>query len=393
MVSSGVKRLSTKNLNLIDLWRVAINAVDGRSAVSRYFEDNPQNFRYVIAIGKAAGAMFLGAYDKADAEICQSLLITKYGHVDSSLNKIDSLKIVESGHPVPDEQSLQAGRMLVDFVQTIPPNDKVLFLISGGTSALVEVLSDNMSLMKWQKMNEGLIASGRCISDVNRERKLHSKIKGGKLARLLKGRAATALYISDVPGDELSMIGSGLLCPDEETLGESHFDTIKNVIVANNNIACRFAANLAEERGFSAFWQRAIVVGDIIDVSSQIYLAIKNGQKGVYIWGGEPTIMLPTSPGKGGRNQALALLLAEKISGEATIQILVAGTDGTDGPTEAAGGLIDGDTISKGSALGLDSKEHIQQANAYPYLKATGCLFLTGATGTNVMDLIIAIKH
>jgi len=386
-----------KHIELEEIWTAAIDSVNGQRAVQTHLleQNGRNNYGYLIAIGKAASAMSLGALEVLGNQIKRSLVITKYDHVEASLTNAMNIQIIEAGHPIADERSLLAGQAVLDFISTIPRDEGILFLISGGASSLVEVLPTDISLNQWQQLNQNLISSGKNIAEINNIRKSISMIKGGKLVAKLNGRSASALYISDVPGDELNLIGSGLLTPEQQNSANfsTEVKTVLHSIIANNFKACQSAAEHATKNDYPVYWHQTILEGDINNIAPKLAQALINGKTGIYIWGGETTVTLPDKPGKGGRNQALALLLARNISGQDNIEVLVAGTDGTDGPTDAAGGIINGHTISKGSALMMDATKHIQEANAYAYLQATKSLFKTGPTGTNVMDIIIAIKR
>jgi len=378
-------------MELFELWHTAIASVNGQKAVRQHLRAHAKNSKqnyHLIAIGKAASSMSFGAIEVLGEQIKQALVITKYGHVDPVLASINNMHIIESGHPIPDEQSLLAGKTLIHFIQQTPCERKLLFLISGGASALVEKLPKAYSLSEWQNLNQNFMASGENIAEINDQRKAVSCIKGGKLTQYInQQQQVEALYISDVPGDQLSVIGSGLLY--QEQVCQQKSQSIQHTIIASNVIAQARAAQLARQKGYKAYRYSKLLCDDIHLCADRISNKILNGSPGVYIWGGEPTVILPENPGKGGRNQALALLLAERISGRQNIQILVAGTDGSDGPCDAAGGLVDGDTLSKGELKGLNIAEYITGANAYSYLSATDALFQTGPTGTNVMDLVL----
>ncbi len=375
--------ISNKRSELLNaMWQTAIAAVNGRTVVNNYLSNLNSNYEYVIAIGKAASDMSLGVFDLVEERINQALVITKYGHANSKLSENNKTQVIESGHPIPDHNSLVAGKTLLEFIEKIPPGEKLLLLISGGASALVEVLPKEYSLEKWQSLNQQIIASGKDIAEINSIRKSISMIKGGKLNHFIGAIPTLVLLISDVPEDKLNVIGSGLVSPTSN---------IQMQIIANNKTACKAAVELAKEHGYPVMWQQKILEGDINAVASDLSQQILTGPEGVYVWGGETTVRLPQNPGKGGRNQALALLLVEKVAGN-NITILAAGTDGTDGPTDAAGGLIDGGTLSKGQSLELDISKYQNEANAYPYLDATDSLFKVGPTGTNVMDVIFAVK-
>ncbi len=399
---------------LMAYWQAAIQAVNGQSCVTQYFSHQPYHHTntYIIALGKAASAMTLGAINSLGDNVKQAIVFTKYNHSEPALLNHPNVHVLESGHPIPDANSLKSGKAMLDFVKQIPTDAKLLLLISGGASALVEVLPEGFSLASLQALNQELLASGKSINEINLLRKAISTIKGGKFAQMLNGLPTLALMISDVPGDDPSVIGSGLVSPWKnshriEALKQDHpelahiihagpkqefsgFSAIKSHILASNAMACKAVSRLASSKGHKVFYQGQTLHKEIHQTAHEIAQQLILGPPGVYIWGGESTAILPKDHGKGGRNQALALLLAQHVTGRHDIQLLAAGSDGTDGPTDAAGGMVDGRTISNGDKLGWVANDFIH--NAYPYLKATGSLFKSGPTGTNVMDFVFAIK-
>lgn len=410
---------SDRDQLLIDLWQCGVNEVRGRVSVKRYFDSvSKQNGAYsVIAIGKAANDMMLGAVDALGESIQSGLVITKYDHLTDELCEQKHMQCYESAHPVPNQDSLASGKALLNFINQIPANHEVLVLVSGGASSLVEVLIPSCNLEQLQELNEWALQVGLNIHEINFMRQQVSHIKGGKLCGHFKQSNVQCLYISDVPEDNVHIIGSGLLCadanlselvdsgtkvlirqklldvlnqaPDKLALvhSESQFS---HVVIANNETAQEAVFSEAQQQGLTAFIEQASIDKDYIEVADTIFERVSSAATGVFIWGGEPTVVLPETPGMGGRNQALALRLAKKIQGSENIAILVAGTDGTDGPTNAAGALIDGNTCDKAMQKQWNVEDVLNKANAYPCLKDIGSLFSPGPTGTNVMDLIIA---
>lgn len=416
--------------NLLAIFDKALQAVNGSTCVRDYLLEHPvarqPQSLYLVAIGKAANAMTFGACEIIPAQIKRALVITKAGHGDASLFKSLPVTWRESAHPVPDQRSLEAGAVLLSFIRDTPPDAHFLFLISGGTSSLVEVLPDGMTLAALGEVNEWLLASGLDIHHINCVRKAMSCIKGGRLAVDLAGRTADVLLISDVPGNVLANIGSGLLVADDENaprLSDIHmppqiraliktapaappanhpcFARIKTHIIASNEVACYAAESHAKELGYTVHRHAGIITGDAIEVAHTQVRILKEGVPGVYIGGGETTIQLPPQPGRGGRNQSLALAVAQEIAGCGNIVFLAAGTDGSDGPTHDAGAIVDGATIIRGIAHGIqrgqnecgdDAASYLMRADAGSFLAASGDLITTGPTGTNVMDLLLGLK-
>lgn len=363
---------------LKSLFEQAIDVVGGRAAVSsacRQLDDFTPG--QIIAVGKAAGDMTIGALDVFG--VIPALVITKYHHTPDRLVGLNHVTVIEAAHPIPDAQSLLAGKKLLDTIQTT--QGPLLVLISGGASALAEHLVDGMDFADWQKHNRQLIASGKTISQINHWRKQQSQIKDGRLLAHYKGPQIVVMAISDVQGDDLSVIGSGL--GDIRRIS----DGARAEIVACNGDARSAIVAMAQSRGIRVIHNDESLYGDVFDLSKIIADKLINGKPGLYVFGGEPTIILPSKPGNGGRNQSLALALAGQIEGLDHISILVAGTDGTDGPTDAAGAIIDGDTFGQlpGAAQALT------EANAGQYLRNNGDILVTGPTGTNVMDIVVAL--
>ena len=373
---------------ITQIWQEAVNEVKGEKAVKKVLENKelvkPDQ---IIAIGKAATSMFKAAFDHYDQQLQKNetlggLIITKYDHTEVVPPHIEQL---ESSHPIPDQNSLNAGQAALNLVKSMKEDSHLLLLVSGGASSLAEVLTDTKTLKDLFTLNSELLSSGADIKTINTKRKLISEIKGGKLLSHFKGKQITTIAISDVPDGNLEIlgggIGSGVLVNKETTNFTSH-------LAATNEIARSKAADTAKALGFEIIENSENLYEDIIPLSEILAQRLKTGPKGIYIWGGEPTVKLPENPGKGGRNQALGLLLAKEINDLENICLLVAGTDGTDGPTNAAGAIIDGQTFQNPDIGDIAIKE----ANAGPYLKSNDALFTSGPTGTNVMDLIVALK-
>jgi hydroxypyruvate reductase len=374
-------------------WYEAVNEVKGERAVEKVLENNdlPKPDQ-IISIGKAASSMFKAAFhhylkDEKEPENINGLVITKYDHSEAlpSHIKHSNIKQWESSHPIPDQNSLMAGKDALECVNSMSQSSKLLLLISGGASSLAEVLSENVSIEDLLSLNSDLLRSGAHIEEINTKRKLISKIKGGKLLSHFKGAHVTTIAISDVPNGNLEVLGSGI---GSGTLVNKETTTFNAYLAATNETARNKAAEYANKAGIEIIENSECLYDDIIPLSERLSQSIKTGPKGIYIWGGEPTVKLPDNPGEGGRNQALGLLLAKHIKDEENIAIIVAGTDGTDGPTNAAGAIIDGTTYQTAH----EAEKAIKEANAGPYLKSVEALFTSGPTGTNVMDLIIAIK-
>ncbi|THH36252.1 DUF4147 domain-containing protein [Aliishimia ponticola] len=359
---------------MLSLWQAGVAAVRGAAAIRAALPDLAEPPTRMIAVGKAACDMAAPVLDQWPD--LPALLVTKHGH-ETALP--GAPRIIGAGHPIPDAASLDAGAALAEAVAAGAADDHLLMLVSGGASAVAELLPAGMTLDAWQAETEALVASGADIHAINQRRREVSQIKGGKLLAGFGGARVTTLAISDVEGDALNVIGSGIGAAPED----APF-VFRAQIVASNAIARAAAEAAAGGQRIAA--NEECLYGDVTELAPALAKRLRGGAAGLYIFGGEPTVKLPDSPGRGGRNQLLALLLAREIAGRSDIEILVAGTDGTDGPTQDAGAWVDGDTWE---ARALD---YIGRADSGTFLAERNALITTGPTGTNVMDLMIARK-
>jgi hydroxypyruvate reductase len=368
----------TDQNTLTSLFNAGVNAVRGDTAVAHALKKKAiETPDQIIAVGKAATAMAsAAAHVFPDAPV---LIVTKYDHGAGAPQKAE---VIEAAHPVLDENSLKAGTRVLDTVSGMPAGSHLLMLVSGGASALAEAPVDGLDLAGLTARAQELLSSGADIHAMNAIRKQMSRIKGGKLLAHFKGARVTTLAISDVEGDALDVIGSGI----GDAADSPGFDFAPH-IVASNAIARDAVAHAARSIGLTVRSNDETLYDDITVLGPRLGRAIVSGAKGLHLWGGEPTVVLPPEPGQGGRNQALALILAREIAGRDGITVLVAGTDGTDGPTDAAGAIVTGETWDASAA------EALRRADAGSWLEARGALLKTGPTGTNVMDLVIALKH
>ncbi len=397
---------------LIDCWGAGVASVKGENAVRlALLKHGPGCIDRLLAVGKAASSMSLGAIDHMTSN-SKCLMVTKYGHTDQQLVKDRRFRIVESAHPVPDLNSLKAGGMAIDFVRSVLPGQSFLMLVSGGASSLLEVLSEGLGLEYLESLTGAMLANGLDINQVNAVRTRLSLIKGGKLLALSNSKSAHVLLISDVPRDDPAVIGSGIGSisasesrqpvipaeiesiladagiPAEKSQSSSSLPDFTSRIIGSNTVARSACEQFAKSRGFEVVMNQESLHGDMDEVSGTVSELILNGPCGAYVFGGEPTVVLPERPGRGGRMQHFALAIAKPIRGRSGLHVIAAGTDGTDGPTNAAGGIVDGTTYMKD--LGADLA--LGAADAGSYLDRVKGLFVSGPTGTNVMDLVIAVK-
>jgi glycerate 2-kinase len=373
---------------LLELFDAALRAVDGEHCVASQLRDRafPAPVA-LIAVGKAAASMALGAHRALGQRIASTLVITKHGHLDPRLGSMSSQTILESAHPVPDESSLAAGDVLLDAVQSLSATVFPLFLISGGSSSLVEKLAEGATLTDLRELNQRGLAAGWDIRRLNQERSRLSRLKAGGIARLLRGRAALALFISDVPGDDPDVIGSGLLGRDSAAP-----DAVERVIVASVDSAMQAVVDAATARGFSLAREPGRCDGDVVAAAPDFVSRLRGCLGDGLVWGGETTVTLPASPGRGGRNTHLALTAARALRGNDSVTLLAAGTDGTDGPTDDAGAIVDSGTVERAEIAGVDVERALRDFDSGTALEASGDLVHTGPTGTNVGDILIGIK-
>ena len=413
-MSTLEKRLEHRATLLRNIFDAGIARVRGDSTVQKWLKDNPEvSCDHLIAIGKAASAMARGALQERN--FANGLIITKHDHLEADLGNTAHIECVESDHPIPGKASLDAGQRLLGFLEEAPLDASFLVLISGGASSLVEALAPGLELDDLRRLTDNLLSEGLDIAQMNAVRRSISRIKGGRLAHYLNGRNTCALMISDVPGNDPAVIGSGPMTPDPDTAipdtlsaatlailekaqrmpapVASAFMNLQSHIIATIGDAKLAAADYAYELGYPVTAHPRFLEGDAENTGLALARRLNDSGGGIHIWGGETTVRLPENPGRGGRNQHLALAAAQLLDGHQRVGFLACGTDGTDGPTEDAGGVVDGHTLNNGRELGMDAREYLARANAGAYLNAVGGLVITGPTGTNVMDLVIAIKE
>lgn len=416
---------------LFQYFNAGVEAVRGERAVVNALDAEPLKVLlpvHLLAVGKAADAMVQGAIQALPNTPVRGLMITKQDHASDSVLALPWIRVIESSHPLPDESSLLAGAACIEFVQSVPAGSQILVLMSGGASALMEQLIEGLTLSDVQQLNDALISGGLPIDAMNRVRKTVSAIKGGKLCHHIPSNVSlTQLVISDVPSDKLSDVGSGVLAMPESggfvhpgelidalpmrladnlvacvnaygvrppAKTQTIWQQINSTIVGSSCIAQKAAAHAAATANTPLVQASGSLNGDVNVIAEHIaHTLLGDTRPGVRIWGGETHLVLPDNPGRGGRNQHLALAVAKRIAGHANISVLCCGTDGSDGPTADAGGVVSGETVAKGDALGLAVDDYLDRADAGSYLAAVDALVTTGPTGTNVMDLAIGLRH
>ena len=376
---------------------------------------------HVVAVGKAAAAMAQGAVDALGSQLASGVIVVPVDHVPAGFSPAThGLHVTYGSHPLPDEASLAAGQAVAEFVTALDATAQVLFLVSGGASSLVDWLVPEATLADLQALNRWALQSGAAIAQVNALRRRISKLKGGGLARIALGRRTHALMISDVPGDDPRIIGSGLLhaSPDEPAgapgtaaLPPELRDFLDRVpssrpgiadvpevpvrIVASAASASRAAAAAARAYGLQACLVRTRIDGDAARLGVRFAASLARQPAGVVqIRRGESTVNLPARPGRGGRNQHLALAAALELErrGLHDAHLLAAGTDGIDGSSSDAGALVDVETCQRGRDAGCDPTDSLARADSGTFLEAAGDLLHTGPTLTNVGDLVLGLR-
>jgi glycerate 2-kinase len=380
--------MNTRRL-LLELFDAALRAADGRAAVERFLRASPiAGPVALVAVGKAASAMTRGAHAALPGSIVDTLVITKDGHAEPVLGQLPATTVLETAHPCPDARSLAAGAELERRVRSLSAAVTPLFLVSGGASSLVESLRESVTLEDLAALNARGLAAGWNIRTLNAERTKLSRIKGGGIARLLRGRPALALFISDVPDDDPGVIGSGLLGEDAGSP-----DAIRRHVVANVDHAVLAVREAAGARGLEIEARAARFAGDAVAIASEFVAALRATPAALLVWGGESTVELPERHGRGGRNTHLALAAARVLRAHEPFSLLCAGTDGTDGPTSDAGAIVDSGTVERAELGGCDVERAWREFDSGFALECAGDLVHTGPTGTNVGDILIGCKH
>lgn len=398
-----------------DIVRAAIAAVQPDEAVKRALAGLHFPGRvFLMAVGKAGWQMAHAAVRSLEAPVSGGAVLTKYGHIMGDIPGIDCY---EAGHPVPDENGFLGTQAALDLTENLLPDDTVLFLLSGGGSALFE--KPLIPPEELRDITEQLLACGADIVEMNTIRKRLSAVKGGRFALHCAPARVEAVVLSDIVGDPLDMIASGPAAADPSTcaqalevaekyrlrLSGSALDclrretpkTVENVhtqVIGSVRELCKAAAARCETLGYRAAFLTDCLSGEAREAGVMLARALKEippgAGKTALIAGGETVVHL-TGAGLGGRNQELALAAAEELRGMAGAALISVGSDGTDGPTDAAGGYVDGDTFDTLLRQGIHISGVLRDNDAYHALEAAGCLIKTGPTGTNVNDVAAAL--
>lgn len=440
---------------IVPVLQAALEAVDPAVAVRRALRregmilragDRAHDLRqfdrvFLLGFGKAAVPMAEAAAALLGEQLAAGALVTKYGHGAARAGLPETVMVMEAGHPVPDAAGVGAARHIAGVARLTTADDLVLCLISGGGSALLPLPAGDLSLADLQATTAALLRCGATIDETNAVRKHLSEVQGGQLARLVAPATLVSLVLSDVVGSPLDVIASGPTVADRSTWGDASavvekyglgggvdgpalpaavlerlrdglrgrlpetpkagdpaFARSQTLVIADNAVAAVAAAAAATVEGFKAAVLSTFVEGEAREVARVLVaLGREVAARGrpvaapaCLILGGETTVTL-RGPGKGGRNQELALaaaLVLDQVPEGPRLVVAALATDGTDGPTDAAGGLVDAATVGRGRKMGLEAAGYLAANDAYPFLEATGDLFRTGPTQTNVNDLL-----
>jgi hydroxypyruvate reductase len=415
----------------LSIFKAALAAADPVEPVLRHLRRRDfSRFRniYVVGAGKAGASMAMAAERALGRRIAAGLVNVKYG----ATAKLRRIELNPCGHPLPDEAGVAGSTRIAQIAAQAGEGDLVLCLISGGASALLPLPAEPVTLAEKQAATQLLLACGATIHEFNCVRKHLSRIKGGQLARLAAPAAVEALLLSDVIGDDLDVIGSGPTAPDGSTFadafailqkfalvervpasvreriergvrgelpetpkaGEPLFRRVRNVLVGNNRLALDAAAKRARQLGFRTLVLSSGIQGETREIArmhAAIAREIVSTSRPVkapacIVTGGETTVTLH-GDGLGGRNQEFVLAAALEIAGLENVVVLSAGTDGSDGPTDAAGAIADGDTLRRNP----DARRYLERNDSYHYFQPLHDLVITGPTNTNVMDVRILL--
>ncbi len=387
---------------------------------------------FLIGTGKASASMAQAIEEIFGDRITKGVITTKYGH----FLPLKETKIIEAGHPLPDQKGIEGSEKIQGLLKESGPEDLVIFLLSGGGSALLPLPVDGITLEEKQKATQLLLDCGADIKEINTIRKHISQIKGGWLAKLAYPSTVIGFILSDVVGDPLDVIASGPTVPDFSTFeeaweilkkydlvdkivpsirrhlllgkeakieetpkpGDLAFEKVHHFLIGSNILALRAAEKEASSYGFHTLILSSSIVGETRE-AARFHSAIAKEvissanpipRPACLISGGETTVTIK-GHGLGGRNQEFALAAALEIDGIEKIVLLSGGTDGTDGPTDASGAIADHTTLHRARSMGLDAKAYLENNNAYPFFKKLGDLLITGPTRTNVMDVRILL--
>jgi glycerate-2-kinase len=410
---------------LVEIFRAALDRVHAGRAVERWLRANPPatGSWTVLGAGKASTAMAAGARAVLGESIRDGVVVTKDGHG----SPVEGVDVIEAAHPIPDARSVDAAERALRRAAALTPDEGLLVLLSGGASALWSAPVEGLSLAEKQRMTDVMLRAGADITQLNAVRKHLSRIKGGGLLCETRAREVLTLAVSDVEGDPPDTIGSGPTAPDPTRFADalralddlsirervpprvvehleqgaagrhpetparedSRFVRARYQVVACLDDALRAATEAGEARGLRARRLERPLRGEARhcarELASELQCAAEQGVQ-LLVVGGEPTVTV-LGAGRGGRAQELALAFALELRRQPGVTALFAGTDGSDGPTDAAGAVVDAGTLTRAVEAGLDARDVLRRNDSHTLLHATGDLLVTGPTQTNVTDL------
>ncbi len=409
------------------IWQAALAAGDVAPLVRSHLRVESR-FRRVLALGcgKASGAMARAAEDVLGDRIAEGFVVVKDGYTVP----LRRVALAEAGHPVPDERGLAASARLLELARGAREEDLVLFLVSGGGSALTPAPAPPVTLAEKQEVTRLLLAAGATIGELNAVRKHLSRFKGGQLARAAWPATTLTLALSDVIGDPLDVIASGPTAPDPTTFatalevlerrrvwvrtpasvldrleaglkgeveetpkpGDRVFTRVTNVVIGNNALITDAAVSAAERLGYRPHFLTRELQGEARQVAGELVERARAIEAPACLVAGGETTVTVKGRGKGGRCQEFALAAAIEFRPSDNLTVLAAGTDGTDGPTDAAGAIVDGSTVGRGKAAGADPERALADNDAYSFLRASGDLLVSGPTNTNLLDLYLIFR-
>lgn len=405
------------------IMKTALAAVQPDSAVRRALEKHPiQGNCYIIAIGKAAYRMAEAATKMLQTKVKGGLILTKYGHGGKA---ISPLRQIEAGHPIPDENSLLGAQLALDIVRNLTQADTVIFLVSGGGSALFELPLNNITLQDIATITKQLLACGSDIVEINTIRKHLSAVKGGRFALACAPAHIFTIVLSDILGDPLDSIASGPTYPDVHTCAEAltilqkyqisvpervqqalqietpkSLENVQTEITGNVRALCDAAAHTAKMLGYTPLLLTTTLSCEareagsfLASIAAEVQASSQPLRPPCALIAGGETIVHLRGNGTGGRNQELALAMGIAIEGMQNTLAFSLGSDGTDGPTNAAGGIVDGQFAIHCRKKGLDAYAFLQNNDSHTLLHQMDALLITGPTGTNVNDLSVILMR
>jgi glycerate 2-kinase len=409
------------------IWQAALAAGDVTPLVRTHLHVDPRHARVVVlGCGKASGAMARAVEDALGDRIAEGFVVVKDGYT-APLRRI---RLAEAGHPVPDTRGLAASGRLLDLATSAGADDLVLFLVSGGGSALTPAPVPPVTLEDKQAVTRLLLTAGATIGELNAVRKHLSRFKGGLLARAAWPATVVTLAVSDVIGDPLDVIASGPTAPDPTTFataleilerrgvkdraaasvrehleagsrgeieetpkpGDRVFDRVTNLVVGNNALITDAAVATAQRLGYETHFLSREIQGEARSVARELVAWVRRLEPPACLVAGGETTVTVKGPGAGGRCQEFALAAALALRPGEEVTVLAAGTDGTDGPTDAAGAIVDSESVPRGRTAGVDPVQALADNDAYRFLRSSGDLLVSGPTNTNLLDLYVLLR-